>query len=122
MGTKWNPTPRQKKVVELLINPEDQRSKTKKLAEAGVPRRTFYHWMEDRRFLDYLSQQVDRFTDGELPEVWSALVKQCKNGDVSAIKLYFEMKNRYSPKMELSGQVDGEIRVQLAGDVETWAQ
>lgn len=94
-GANWFPTAKQVKVAQLLADPSDRRTKQSKLKEAGVPSRTFYHWMEDKRYLKFLSDQVDLYTDGELPEVWRALINQCVRGDTSAIKLYFEMKGKY---------------------------
>jgi hypothetical protein len=79
-------------MVELLLNPEDRRTKEAKMKEAGVPHRTFYRWMRDKRFIDYLNSKLDQYTDGELAEVWKALIYQCKRGNVKAIELFFEMK------------------------------
>lgn len=121
-STEWAPSNRQKKVAEMLINPDETRSKTEILAEIGVPRRTFYNWMHDDRFVGYLSDELDCYTDGELPEVWGALIRRCKRGDTQAIKLFFELKNRYSPRVEVTGKDGGSIRVELAGDVEEWSE
>lgn len=79
-------------MAELLLNPEDRRTKTEKMEEVGVSRKAFYSWMKDKRFVDYLNRQLDQYTDGELAEVWKALINQCKRGNIQAIKLFFEMK------------------------------
>lgn len=65
------------------------------MKEVGVPHRTFYRWMKDRRFIDYLNSRLDQYTDGELAEIWKALINQCKRGNIQAIKLFFEMKEMH---------------------------
>lgn len=79
-------------MAELLLNPEDRRTKAEKIKEVGVPHRTFYRWMKDKRYVDYINSKLDQYTNSELSEVWRALINQCKRGDVKAIKLFFEMK------------------------------
>ena len=79
-------------MAELLLNPEDRRTKAEKMKEVGVPPRTFYRWMKDKRYVDYINSRLDQYTDGELAEVWRALINQCKRGNIQAIKLFFEMK------------------------------
>jgi hypothetical protein len=91
-GTIWVPDARQVSLVELLINPDDRRSKTEKCEAAGVPRRTFYNWMAEENFVNYYYSQLDRYTSGELPEIWKAHLRQAKAGNVPAIELYYKMK------------------------------
>lgn len=103
-GTNWIPLPEQIKLAELLLNPEDRRTKTEKMAEAGVPRTTFYRWLKDKDFLSYLKDQLNTYTDSELPDIWKALVLKCKRGDTQAIKLFMELKGAYVQKHEHTGK------------------
>lgn len=95
-GTDREPTARQKKVAEMLINPEFQGSITELCSEANVPRRTFYNWRDDPVFCNYLDGLIDKYTDSELAGVWKALIKQCLGGNVQAIRLFFELKGKFS--------------------------
>jgi hypothetical protein len=72
--------------------------------------------MKDSRFLDYLNSQIDKYTDSEIAEVWKALVTKAKRGDISAIKLFFEMKGMYleKKKFELTGKNGGPIQTEAA--------
>lgn len=79
-------------MAELLLNPDDRRTKAEKMKEVDVPPRTFYRWMKDKRYVDYINTQLERYTDGELAGVWRALINQCNRGNIQAIKLFFEMK------------------------------
>jgi hypothetical protein len=82
-------------MAALLLNPEDRRTKKAKLESIELPERTFYRWMRDRRYVDYINSQLDQYIDGELADVWRALINQCKRGNIQAIKLLFEMKRMY---------------------------
>lgn len=66
----------------------------------GVPRTTFYRWMADPTFLQYLEGLIERYTDGALAEVWKALVRECKRGSVPAMRLFFELKGRFKGERE----------------------
>jgi hypothetical protein len=96
----WVPSAKQIKMAELLLNPEDRRSKIDKINEVGISSKTFYEWIKDKNFLDYLKSECDKYTDSELADIWRALIMQCKRGNVNAIKLYFELKGEYSQKVE----------------------
>jgi hypothetical protein len=87
------------------------------MEEVGVSRKAFYSWMKDLRYLDYINSQLDQYTNGELTEVWRALINQCKRGNVPAIKLFFEMKDMYTEKKEITGKDGGPIQtaVDLSG-------
>lgn len=91
-GSNWRPNARQIQIAELLLNPEDRRTKKEKAASIGLPERTLYKWMKDPRFINYLNSQIDKYTDSELSEVWKALLMQCRRGNIEAIKLFFKMK------------------------------
>lgn len=108
-GIEWVPSAEQIKLVELLINPEDRRTKTEKMEEAGIPRTTFYRMLKDKNFKTYLREQLDTMTDGELPDVWKAHMLKCKRGDMTAIKLYYEIKGIYVERKEITGKDGGPI-------------
>lgn len=94
-------------MAELLLNPDDRRTKGQKMQEVGVPERTFYRWMKDPRYIEYINKQLDRYTDGELVEVWKSLLNQAKRGNIQAIKLFFELKKLYVERHEHTGK-DGK--------------
>jgi hypothetical protein len=91
-GRIWRPSARQVRIAELLLNPEDRRSKKDKYESIGLPERTFYKWMKDDRFVDYLNSQIGKYTNAELYEIWKSLMMQCKRGNIEAMKLFFKMK------------------------------
>ncbi len=100
----WTPRPELIKMAQLLINPDDRRSKAEKIKAAGLTEQVFYRWMKDERYIKYLNAQIDKYTDSELSEVWKALLRQCKIGNISAIRTFFDMKGmnpEFSHKREI---------------------
>lgn len=92
-GSDWVPTGKQAKMAELLLNPDDRRTKKAKYESIGLPERTFYRWMKDE--LKYVNGQLEHYSDSQLHEIWQALIAQCKRGNIQAIKLFFEVKGLY---------------------------
>lgn len=83
------------KMAEMLANP-DFSGTNKELYEAvGISHDTFYKWIRDETILRYTELLVEKYTDGELSAVWKSLIKKCRDGDIQAIKLYFELKGKY---------------------------
>ncbi|MDQ7094200.1 phBC6A51 family helix-turn-helix protein [Desulfosporosinus sp. PR] len=79
-------------MAELLLNPEDRRTKQEKCNEVGIAFTTLWKWMKDKRYVDYVNSQLDQYTNSELTDIWKSLIMQCKRGNIQAIKLFFEMK------------------------------
>ena len=98
MTTKRNKTvlgKKQLKAAEMLSNPDFSGTITQLCECIGVARSTFYRWLEDETFRDYVDGLIDRYTDSELSRVWKALMRRIDAGDIQAIKLYFELKGKY---------------------------
>lgn len=100
-GTFWIPNAKQKKLAQLLADPTDDRTNQEKAEEAGVSLRTFYRYIKDMRFIEYVNSLVPQETDREIAEVWRSLCKEAKKGNIPAIKLFFEAKGIYTPKTEV---------------------
>lgn len=97
-------------VAEMLVNPDDRRTKEQKYKAAGLTERTFYRWMKDERYIKYINTLIDKYTDAETPEVWKSLVRNCKMGKEQSIKLFFEMKGMYKQHHEITGKGGGPIQ------------
>lgn len=111
----WIPSTKQIALAHLLVNPESRGTKEKKAEEAGVTYKTLWVWMKDPNFVAYLNRLIHQYTDAEIAEVWKALIRKAKIGDVSAIKLFFEMKGMYKEqkKVEHTGEGGGPIDTEL---------
>lgn len=100
-NTNWNPTDEQVRMAQILADPSEQGTITEKCEKAGVSRSTFYRWMRDPNFVEYVNSLIDEYTDAELSRVWAALTRKAIEGDIQAIKLFFEMKGKYKEKKEI---------------------
>lgn len=105
MGGQKLTNPKQVKCAEMLANPSVDLNKTEIINEVGISRDTFYTWLKKKEFTDYVASLVDKYTDSELSSVWKALIRKCESGDVSAIKLFFELKGKYKNTVDLTGTV-----------------
>ena len=109
MATKSNKieyTGKRAKLAERLVNPDVSDNVTKVCEDVGVARSTFYKWLKDEDYVSYIQELIDRYTDSELAAVWKALIVKCKTGDVQAIKLYFELKGKYTTVVQNNIKVD----------------
>lgn len=89
-------TDKQLAVVSTLLNPLDTRSQTKKLADLGVKPATFAGWMKSKRFSDYMKARSEELFGDALPLAHDALVRKVTDGDIRAIKLFYEVSGRYT--------------------------
>ena len=97
MATKSNElnlTSKQRKLAELLANPDFIGSITELCRECGVARSTYYKWLDKPEFTKYVDSLISKFTSSELSTVWKALIRRCSIGDVQAIKKGIILKRR----------------------------
>lgn len=92
--------PEKIKAAEMCANPDYETNK-QIVDELSVSKTTFYRWKNQQEFIDLVNSKIDKYTDRELPSIWGALVKEAQDGNTNAIKLYFEMKNKYKQRVEL---------------------
>jgi len=105
----WIPSPKQRQIAELLANPNDTRPKTKKVREVGIDYTTLWKWEKKPEFRQYVQKLIDEYTDGEVPNAWRKLIRRMEK-DTQAIKLFFELKNMYREKKEISGPDGGPVQ------------
>lgn len=86
---------KKKEIAEALANPDLKETVTDLCVRVGVARSTFYKWLDDEDYREYIQKLINKYADSELAGIWKALISKCKTGDVQAIKLYFELKDRY---------------------------
>jgi len=91
----------------LLANPE--LTKTDAIKKSGVSRETVYRWLKDPDFIHKINQKIVTYAGAEASEVWKSLIYQCKQGNVKAIKLYFEMIGEYQQTYKLINDTKVEI-------------
>ncbi|HIW47880.1 MAG TPA: hypothetical protein H9687_01195 [Firmicutes bacterium] len=86
--------PKQRKLAQTLLGQEFDGDLEAACAQTGIGMGVLYKWLGEEPFRKYLQEQMEKRTYGEMPAVWRALMQQCVKGNVTAIKLYFELQNR----------------------------
>lgn len=95
--------------AECLANPDFQGTKQDIANAAGVARSTLHRWMRNPDFIKIVNELVEKYADAELGMVWKALTRRIQTGDVQAIKLYFELRQR-SEEKRLEGIDTGALK------------
>lgn len=104
--------------AELLANPDFSGTKEEIAREAGVSRTTLYRWLRNPDFVALVNQLVAQYADAELAMVWKSLCKQIQAGNLQAIRLYFELRER--GKQTASNQLQtSKLYETLGADDET---
>lgn len=97
--------PRMVIAAELLANPDFSGTKEDVAREAGVTRQTLYRWLRNPDFVALVNSLVMQYADAELAMVWKSLCKRIQDGDMQAIKLYFDLRER---GLTMKQQADGQ--------------
>ena len=106
-SNKCGYTGKRARLAEMLVNPDNFATVTDICETVGVARSTFYKWLREPEYLEYIQGLIDRFTDSELAAVWKSLIIECKKGNVQAIKLYFELKGKYTANVRIESPYAG---------------
>lgn len=61
------------------------------LTEYSVSDEEFTSWVLDGRFSEYASSLAKGFAEADAPYIWASLIESAKKGNISAIKLYFDV-------------------------------
>ncbi|GFP24786.1 hypothetical protein HKBW3S43_01048 [Candidatus Hakubella thermalkaliphila] len=109
-STIW--TAKQLKYIDLLANPEENRSKEKMAEELGVDPATLYKWQNKEGFWDAVYERAMVYLNASLAQVLHSLKRQAKKGDVNAIKLILQHTGK------LRKEPEQEVRVILSWDEE----
>lgn len=86
----------QQAALTLISNVHDTRPNNIKLAAIGVTPEMYNGWMKDPEFFKELQRRVEDILDHIFPDAQAALAKQVKNGNMQALKFYYEITGRAS--------------------------
>src|SRR3569623_780779 len=96
-------------VVNSLLNLADKRSNTKKLQACGVAPATLANWKKDPVFLNYWRERAETLLGNSIGDVHLALIESATAGDVSAIKLFYEITGRHTPGQQQAVNVQATL-------------
>lgn len=97
-------TPRQRAVIETAMEPGLNRDIVTVCAAAGVPRRTFYNWLDDDEFRQAWESVWQAAIRRQLAGVVAAMVNRALAGDVPAARLVGDLAGVIKTKHEVAGK------------------
>ncbi|MBR5223254.1 MAG: hypothetical protein IKV81_03720 [Clostridia bacterium] len=93
-GMYPNLKPKQRKVAEALVDPEDDRTVSQLCKDFNISRTTFYNWQHDSEFMGYVECLVDNYTSSMIPKAWKQIGKKVDEGNMEAIRMLLEVKGK----------------------------
>lgn len=99
-------TTKQLQVANMLLNIYDKRSDRQKFEEAGVSPQQVSAWRRDPVFQSYLTKRAEQLFSSSDSDAFKALIETMKGGDVSALKLFMEMRGKYNPRVQLDINIE----------------
>jgi hypothetical protein len=88
-------TDKQLATAMCILNVADTRSIQEKLRTLGVPEATYYGWTKSKVFQEFMETQMEDMFGDAMPLAHRALISKVVNGDMRAIKLFYELTGRY---------------------------
>jgi hypothetical protein len=100
---------KQLEVANRLLNIHDARSVREKLQEVGVSSQQYHAWLRQPAFREYLQKRGEELFKSGDHEAYTALMQVVRGGDVSGLKLFFEMRGIYNPKLQLDVNIEAVL-------------
>ena len=102
-------TPEQYFAVSIITNPTNRKGLNDKLKQAGVKYATYRAWLKQPHFRDYISKVSEDMLGEHVQDVHTRVVERATNGDMAAIKLYYELTGRHDPQRQQMVDLQGII-------------
>lgn len=99
-------TPTQVILANLLLNAHDKRSVREKCELVDVSTQQYNAWMRQPSFAGYLRKRAEFAFAATDSTAYTALSNLVENGDFNGIKLFFEMRGIYNPRMQVDVNVE----------------
>lgn len=102
-------TPTQLLLVNMLLNVEDKKSLRQKLDLLNINMAKYQTWLRDPAFHNYLTMRTEQLFENSDHDAYKSLIQAVVRGDVSAMKLFFEMRGIYSPRLDVNINIESMI-------------
>lgn len=111
-------TSQQLVLANMLLNLDDKQSRRQKLELLNIKPQTYYSWLRQPAFQNYLRKRAQALFGAADYTAYTSLIDAVEGGDMSAIKLFFEMRGIYTPKQ----QIDVNVEVLITSVIEVIAK
>ncbi len=108
---------KQKTAAKLMADPANYRNYDEIAKAVDVLPSTLHKWLKDERFTAEINQLSRELVHQDPFGVWEALVEKCKNGDIQAMKLYFDLASK-----QTNTESSQEIVVTMTKEAEEYAK
>lgn len=98
--------PRQIMLANLLLNLHDRRSIREKLKIVEVSSQQYNAWMRQPQFTEFLRKRGEALFKNSDHEAYKSLVTAVGRGDINALKLFFEMRGIYQPRLQIDVNIE----------------
>ena len=88
-------TKKQKMTADALTNISYEGTLEDICQDFSISKDTLYQWLAEEEFRSYMDLILSGKTLSAMTSVWKSLLNQCAEGNIQAIKLYFELKGKY---------------------------
>lgn len=99
-------SPKQIVLVNMLLNVGDKKSLRQKLELLKVTMIQYNAWLRDPAFHQYLTMRTEQLFNHSDHEAYKSLIEQVMNGDTQAMKLFFEMRGIYNPRVTVDINIE----------------
>lgn len=109
-----------RRFVQTLLLEDVRGNKTEAERRTGVQKQRFYYYFETRpEFRKWFSEQCDKFLASYEALTVSALKNKILEGDVQAIRTYYELVKKIRHTFEHSGNINiGETKIIIIKDTD----
>ena len=97
--------PRQRRLAEALVDPDDDRNVTELCKDFKISRTTFYNWQHESDFLGYVNCLIDNYTTSIIPKAWKEIGKKVERGEMKAIRMLLEVKGKLQKSSQFNNNV-----------------
>lgn len=99
-------TPTQVLLANILFNVGDKRSVREKCESIGISSQQYTAWLRQPGFADYLRKRGESAFSATDFQAYQSLSQLVAEKDIQGIKLFFEMRGIYNPKLQVEVNVE----------------
>ena len=106
-------SPEQYFAVGIITDPSNRKPLNVKLKQAGISYAQYRGWLKQPHFRDFISKVSEDMLGEHVQDVHTRVVERATNGDMAAIKLYYELTGRHDPQRQQMVDLQGIIGLML---------
>lgn len=106
-------SPEQYFAVGIITDPSNRKPLAVKLKQAGITYAQYRGWLKQPHFRDYIGKISEDMLGEHIQDVHTRVVERATNGDMAAIKLYYELTGRHDPQRQQMVDLNGIIGLML---------